>query len=436
MENLNYSLLSSSFDTSNFIHTAGRFQWGNNQRQWMLDNVTFPKAFLPLIQDKRYKGAYGGRGGAKSRFFADYLISKALNESGLRAVCIREVQKSLEHSVKQLLEDRIRARNLTSQFEITQNRIRTLTDGIITFQGMQHHTADSVKSLEGYDIAWVEEAQSFSQYSLKLLRPTLRKEKSELWFSWNPQNQDDPVDRFFRGENKPNDSVVVAVNYTDNPFFPEVLRKDMEWDRKNDPDMFSHVWLGGYELFSEARVFKNWRIEEVEPANGTTFLFGADWGFAVDPVVLIRGWLQDERTLSIDREAYKIGCEINDTPKLFDSLDDDKVKVREHAIIADSARPETISYMQNHGYPRIIGAVKGKDSVKEGVSFLKNYTILIHPRCKRTIDEFTAYKYKTDRLTGQILPLLPDKENHTIDAIRYMIEPIRKGASRNGVFLW
>ena len=336
------------------------------------------------------------------------------------AVCVREIQKSLAQSVKKLLELKIEALNVGHLFEVQESQIKTPGGGLIIFQGMQNHTADSIKSLEGYDIAWVEEAQSLSQRSLDLLRPTLRKPGSELWFSWNPNLETDPVDALLRGENPPPDAIVVQANYRDNPWLPDVLKDELEYDQKRDPDKFAHVWLGEYQRNSEARVFRNWTVEEFDAPKGCTFRLGADWGFSVDPSVLVRCFL-DGRRLYVDHEAYMVGCEIDNLPNLFDRVPES----RKWFITADSARPETISYMQKHGYPRINPAIKGARSLEEGVEFLKSYDIVVHPRCQHLIDELTLYSYETDPLTGQVLPKLADKHNHVIDALRYALEGLR-----------
>jgi phage terminase large subunit len=384
-------------------------------------DIPLPEVFEPLLEPSRYKGIYGGRGGAKSHFFADQLIDNCITHKGYRAVCVREYQVSLEQSVKRLLEDKINAYSLGREFRVMNSCIETPGDGVVIFQGMQSHTAESIKSLEGYDLAWVEEAQNLSQRSLDLLRPTIREEGSELWFSWNPRHATDPVDQLLR-TNPPPDSIVIKSSYRDNPFFPEVLRKEMEWDRARDPEKYAHVWLGEYERHSESRVFKNWKVEEFESPSDVTFLFGGDWGYSIDPSVLVRCYVVD-RKLYIDREAYRIGVEIDHLPQLFDTIPGS----REWTITADSARPETISYLQRHGFPRLVPAVKGKDSVKEGVIFLQNYDIIVHPRCVHTIDELTMYSFKVDRLTGIVTPILEDKKNHVIDSLRYAVERLRHG---------
>lgn len=385
--------------------------------------INTPRAFLPLLEPARYKGAKGGRGSAKSWFFGELLIERCLLRPDTRWACVREIQRTLDQSVKRLLEDTIVRLNVGRYFRVLDSHLETTGGaGRISFLGMQSHNAESIKSLEGYHGAWVEEAQSLSQRSLDLLRPTFRTPESELWFSWNPRFPTDPVDAFFA--NPPNDAIVVTANYQDNPWFPDVLRKEMEWDRQRDPEKYRHIWLGEYERKSEARVFKNWTVEAFDSPSDATFYWGADWGFSVDPTVLVRMWVSG-RTLYIDREAYKVGCEIDHTPALFDTVE--RGQARRWVITADSARPETISYMQRNGYPQIRQARKGPGSVEEGITFLQNYDIRVHPSCVHAIDELTLYSYKTDPLTGLVLPVLEDKKNHVIDALRYAIEPLRMG---------
>lgn len=337
------------------------------------------------------------------------------------AVCVREIQKSLNQSVKKLLELKIEALGVGSMFDVQESVIKAKNGGQIIFQGMQNHTADSIKSLEGYDVAWVEEAQSLSQRSLDLLRPTIRKPGSELWFTWNPNQDTDPIDALLRGDNPPPDSIVVQANYMDNPWLPDVLQAEMEYDRKRDPDKYAHVWLGEYQRNSEARVFRNWTVQEFERPIGTIFRQGLDFGFAVDPTAFVRCSL-DGNALYIDYEAVMIGCEIVNTPDLLRQVPDSN----KWFITADSARPETISHLKNHGYPKITYAKKGAGSVEDGIEFLKSFDIFVHPRCTETIKELTLYSYKVDPLTEQVLPILEDKKNHVIDALRYACEGVRQ----------
>lgn len=375
----------------------------------------------------------------KSHYFAEHLIEDCLLEPGMRAVCIREVQRSLEQSAKRLLEDKIKYYHLEKDFRVMNTHIETPGDGVIIFNGMQNHTADSIKSLEGYKRAWVEEAQSISQRSLDMLRPTLRAEGSQLWFSWNPRNATDPIDAMLRGKSVPPGAVVVRTSYRDNPWFPKVLRDEMEWDRRTDIEKYNHIWMGEYETRSEARVFKNWRVDDFEaPSETPYYYFGSDWGYSVDPSVLVRIYEEHPKNarkrLYIDQEVYKIGCEIDHLPKLFDTMGEGMA--RGWVIRADSARPETISYMRNHGYGRIEPAKKGPNSVQEGIIFLQGYDIVIHPRCIHTIDEFRLYSYKTDPLTDIVTNILEDKKNHVIDSVRYACESLRMGTSSTYATNW
>jgi phage terminase large subunit len=381
------------------------------------------EVFEPLLYPARYKGAYGGRGSAKSHFFAGLAVEESIRRK-VDIVCLREVQKSLKFSVKKLIESKIESMNAGAYFEVQNEQIKSKHGANIIFQGMQDHTSDSIKSLEGFGIAWFEEAQSASQRSLDLLRPTIRAPGSELWFSWNPNLETDPIDRLLRGESLPPGAVVVKANYKDNPWLPVELKTELEYDRKRDPDKFAHIWLGEYQRNSESRVFKNWTIEEFDVDPTAVIRQGADWGFSVDPTVLVQAYIVG-RKLYIPFEAYRVGCEIVDTPALFMSLPDSE----KWPMVADSARPETISHLQRNGFPKITSAIKGPKSVEEGVEFLKSFDIVVHPRCTHTIDELTLYAFKTDPLTGDVLPVLADKDNHVIDALRYALEGARRASN-------
>lgn len=382
--------------------------------------IKTPKVFEPLLTPARYRGAWGGRGSGKSHFFAELAIEESIRRK-VDIVCLREIQKSLKFSVKKLVESKIESMNAGAYFEVQQEQIKSKHGGNIIFQGMQDHTSDSIKSLEGFGIAWFEEAQSASQRSLDLLRPTIRAPGSELWFSWNPNKATDPIDALLRGETPPPNATVVRANFNDNPWLPAELLVEMEYDRKRDPEKYAHVWLGEYQRNSNARVFRNWTIEEFERPKGTVHRFGADWGFSVDPSVLVRCDIEGHR-LYVDYEAYQVGCEINNLPELFTSVPE----AEKWPITADSARPETISYMQKHGFPKMQSAVKGAKSLEEGIEFLRSFDIVVHPRCKHTIDELTMYSYKTDPLTGEVVPILEDKDNHVIDSLRYACEGARR----------
>ena len=213
-----------------------------------------PRVFAPLLQPSRYKGAHGGRGSGKSHFFGELLVSTCVLNPGTAAVCIREVQRTLTQSSKRLIEQKIQQLDVGPLFQVRDDRIKTPGDGVIAFVGMQDHTAESIKSLEGFKIAWIEEAQTLSHRSLALLRPTIRVEGSEIWASWNPRRKTDAVDEFFRTE-RPEGALVVEANWRDNPWFTDVLEAERQLDQKRYPERYDHIWEGGYAKAFEGAYF-------------------------------------------------------------------------------------------------------------------------------------------------------------------------------------
>ena len=385
--------------------------------------ILTPKWALPLLHPKRYKGAKGGRGSGKSHFFAEDLIEKHIINPNFNSVCIREIQKSLKFSAKKLLEDKINEMGVSSYFDIQTSEIKCKNGkGIIIFQGMQDHTADSIKSLEGFDVAWVEEAQSISRRSLELLLPTIRKKGSEIWFSWNPDQPDDPVEEHFKDIGE--DGIVVHVNYLENPFLPDTLKDEAERHKRVRPDTFDHVWLGGFNTKKDAQVFKD-KFELKEFEVNRLFgepLHGLDFGFARDPLAGVQLYIKDN-CLYIRREANKVGLEIDDTVTF---LKERIPQIEKYTTRADNARPELISFLNRKGL-NVDAVEKGKGSVEDGVEFIKNFDrIYIHPECEETHREFRLYCYQVDKRTGDILPKLEDSFNHHIDAIRYALEPMIK----------
>lgn len=369
---------------------------------------------------KRHIALHGGRGGAKSRSIASALVIQAA-QGHHRILCGREVQRSIKDSVKRLLDDEIGRLGLSDRFTSTETEIRGPNDSLFLFAGIKGN-ATGIKSIEGITDFWAEEAQTFSQPSIDTVVPTIRAPGSRLIWSWNPDQPTDPVDAMFRGENgPPPDSYVLEVNYDENPWFPEVLRVEMEYMRGRDFDKYRHIWLGQYRQNSEARVFKNWKVEEFDSPTNVEYRQGADFGFSIDPSCLVRCWI-DGTQLFVDYEAWGLHVEINNLPELFRTIPQSE----KWWTTADTSRPETISYLRRHGFPNMRPAIKGARSVEEGVEFLKGFDIVVHPRCQRLIDELTHYSYKTDSLTGDVLPVLEDKDNHVIDALRYACEGARR----------
>jgi len=394
--------------------------------------IPTPEWSLPLLEPARYKGAKGGRASGKSHFYAEQAVEEMLCDPDLRFVCIREVQRSLKFSAKSLIESKIKAWGLEgSQFQILTTEIRRIGgDGVMIFEGMQDHTADSLKSLEGFGRAWVEEAQRLSDRSLQLLLPTIRAPGSEIWFSWNPDQPDDPVDAFF-GDGEADGTTLVHVNYTENPFCPAEAIEEAERLRGVDPDAYAHVWLGEYNLKSESQVLHGkCKIDEFVPDDSFDGPYhGIDFGFAQDPTTLVRCWIAPHETwgkncLHIERESYAVELGIDVTA---DKWAEDVPGFERYVSRADSADPGTIDYLRRHGVPKIQSVKKWAGSVEDGIRHLRQYdAIIIHPRCVHAQQEARLYRYKVDKRTGDILPKIEDAHNHIWDAVRYALAPMVK----------
>lgn len=383
-----------------------------------MNQAALPKFFKPFMKPKQFKGLFGGRGSGKSHCFAALMILRAASEPGFRGVCIREIQKSITDSSKQLLEDKINEYGLASYFIILDNEIRTISGGKIIFRGMQNHNAKNIKSLEGMDVAWIEEAEALTQTSLDLLIPTIRKKDSEIWASWNPNKKTDAIDVFFRSQEDP-DILVKKVNWVDNPWFPEELRRSMLRDEKRDPDKYQHTWMGEYWGVSSRRIFKNYTIgERVVPSN-TKWFYGVDWGFSQDPTAVVRVCVLDENTLYIDSESYAYNTPMEGLPAVLAKVPG----IANEPARADNSRPETIDYVRRHGYPKLRACTKGKGSVEDGITMIQGFDVVIHPNCVNLIEEFNEYSYAVDS-DGTITRTPVDKYNHGIDGIRYAIEKI------------
>ena len=377
----------------------------------------------------RYKVIHGGRGSSKSWGAADALVIRAVSGKEL-ILCAREIQLSIKDSSKRVIENAIERHGLSDLFEITRDSIKCPKTGSeFLFFGLKDG-GDKLKSFEGITIVWVEEANTVSQQSVDTLHPTIRRDNSEIWYTFNPRLKDDPVYAMFIENEPPPGAIVLKVNYNDNPWFPDVLRDQMEWDRETDPDKYRHVWLGEPVQHTEAQVLAGrWKIAPIpKPPKDVVFYHGADWGFANDPTTLIRCWI-DGRTLYVDRAVGAVGVEIDHTPALFKQVD----TAEEWEIIGDCARPETISYMNRNGF-NIKGSKKGAGSIEDGVEFLRQFEIVIAPELKEVQDECALYSYKTDKRTGMILPVIEDKNNHYIDALRYALERLMK--SKEEAFLF
>lgn len=389
--------------------------------------VELPKKLAWVFAgEARYRGAYGGRGSAKSRSFATMCVLRSL-ERPIRILCAREIQNSIRESVHAQLVERIESMGLEDRFDIGRDYLRGLNGTEFVFRGL-HRNVREIKSLEGIDLCWIEEAEAVSEESWTVLIPTIRKPGSEIWLTWNPETADAATHRRFV-QKPPPGARIVKVTYRDNPWFPPELEAERQRDLALDVDLHAHVWEGEFRSRSEAQVLASKvRVADFVPQAGWDGPYhGLDFGFAQDPTAGIRCWIADRR-LWIEHEAVSVGLELDATAAF---LAEHIPGIEDHVIRADSARPESISYLKRHGLPRVVAARKGPRSVEEGIAFLRSFDeIVVHPRCRETTREARLYSYKVDRVTGDVLPTLIDAHNHCIDAVRYAVEPAKRAQAQ------
>ena len=411
-----------------------------------------PDAFHELFQrrDLRTQIWHGGRGGGKSYAIALYLVLRATEEP-MRVLACREIQKSIDKSSKQLIENTIRKLNLSvaqgGPWDLKRGKTENKKNGSdFIYEGLRTNI-DSIRSIEGIKVAWPEEAANVSPESWRVLGPTVRLEGSQIVASLNRKLTTDHLDREYI-QRKPSElpprTIVRKVNWRDNPWFPQVLREEMEWMKQRDYDRYLHVWEGEPMRRSDTAVFKRLFIEDIDDQIPENLMpvFGADWGMT-NPTCLVKMYIWPEhRIIYVARTAYKIGATVDETPALFagDAPRDHNGNLRwenRHAhpgikgaysfpIRADSNWPGYIRFLRDRGF-NITKALKGPRSVEEGVDFLLTYDIYIHPDCEEAIYEFQTYSYKTDKDNEDIvLSELEDKDNHVIDAARYAAEEYRR----------
>lgn len=396
-------------------------------------DLPIPAKLVPVFAKEgvRYRGAFGGRGSAKTRTFAMMSAVKAYQaaEQGISGVilCGREFMNSLEESSMEEVKQAIRSTPwLNDYFDIGEKYIRTKCKRVnYVFCGLRHNL-DSIKSKARILLAWVDEAESVSDLAWKKLRPTVRESGSEIWVTWNPEKDGSATDKRFR-KTPPKNSIIVEMNYNDNPWFPDVLEEERLDDLSSlEYSDYAWIWEGAYLENSDKQVLANKYVVQSFPDDlwqkADRLLFGADFGFAKDPNTLLRQFILND-CLYIEYEVYGIGVELDHMPAFYDKIPES----RKWPIKADSARPETISYLKRQGF-NISAAKKWQGSVEDGITHLRGFKqIIIHPRCKETAKEARLYSYKTDRITGEVLPVIEDKNNHCWDAARYGLDGYIKG---------
>lgn len=395
--------------------------------------IELPPKLIPVFAHPRgsvrYRGAYGGRGSGKSFTFAKMAAVFGAIEP-LRILCTREFMNSIKESFHAEIKNAIESNAwLASVYDVGIDYIRgkagTSADGTeFIFRGLRNNIS-SIKSLAQIDICIVEEAEDVPEYSWVSLEPTIRAPKSEIWIVWNPRRIDSPVNQRFV-ENKPPRCHIVRMNYNDNPWFPAELEEQRQTAMRTfKPEMYAHVWEGAYLERSDAQIFADkYIIQEFAPMQTWGMPYcGLDFGFSQDPTAAVKCWVYDNR-LYIEYEAGKVGLELDKTAQYLCKVITDFAA---HEIQADSARPESINYLQRHGLPKIVGVEKGKGSVEDGILFMQSFDkIVIHPRCVETIAEFSKYSYKVDKQSGRVTNDIVDAYNHYIDAVRYALNRLIK----------
>jgi phage terminase large subunit len=390
-------------------------------------DMQFPEWAECLFRPARYKIVNGGRGSGKSWAVARALILQA-SERKLRILCTREFQNSISESCHELLSSQIRAMELAHKFTIQQQGIYGTNGSEFIFVGTGT-SPEKIMSMEGVDVCWIEQAERVSERSFEILLPTIRQPGSEIWATFNPDEETTPVWKRFITTCPPG-AVVKQVNWKDNPWFPPELERERAYLYSVDPESAAHVWGGECRVNASSQILRGkYTVEDFTPPTEPRWdgpYFGADWGFANDPTVLVKVWIagaqygKTQGRLYVEHEAYGIGVEIARTPALFDTIPGSRL----HVIRADNARPETISHVHNCGF-KIEPCEKWKGSVEDGIAVLRSFEkIIIHPRCIHAQEEARLWSYRRDRLTGDVLPDVVDGNDHVMDAIRYALGPM------------
>lgn len=393
-------------------------------------HIDLPQKILDAVsKPSRYKIFRGGRGSSKSWSIARVLLGLGRARK-LRILCAREIQKSIQDSSYKLLVDQIERLGLGEFYQVLKTEIRGANGTEFLFRGLGNQTAESIKSFEGVDYVWLEEAHTVSDRSLELLIPTIRKDGSEIWISYNPDDESDPVDRRFVQSPPPN-TIITNINWDDNPWFPEVLRAEKDYLYSVDPDTAAHVWGGGYRKISDAQILRGrYVVHEFTPAPHWDGPYhGIDFGFAQDHGTMVRVWLH-EGDLWLEYEAAGLEVDNDDLPDLWDSIP----SARQYVARADCSRPETISHVRRLGYNRVQACKKWPGCEMDGIQHLRSYkAIHIHPRCELAILEAKNWSWKKDRVTGEIRPETTGKFDNTWAAVRYALEPIIMYGVKNKV---
>lgn len=381
------------------------------------------EVFAKPLGEYRYRVAYGGRGGAKSFTFA--LMSLVFGvQKKIAVMCVRQFFTSIAESFHLELQAAINTFPwLQSFYKVHKSHITGVNGTVFNFGSLEINL-NSVKGKTQYDVWIVEEAEDVCEEAWRVFPQSVRKPGSEIWVIYNPTKKDSPTDLRFR-QKPPGRSIIIPIQYYDNPYFPAVLDEERRRDKEIlNIETYEWIWLGKYLVQSEAQVFfGKYKVKEFTPMHTWEGPYqGLDFGFSQDPTAAVRFW-RFESCLYFEYECSSLKLELDDTAYFITEAIPD---FEYYETIADSARPEAISHLKSKGLPNLSAAKKGPNSVKEGLSKLLSHKyIYIHPRCKKILYEFENYKYKIDKKTSAILSEVPKGNDHFIDAARYAGEDMQ-----------
>lgn len=373
--------------------------------------IEIPVEYKRLFDtDWREAAVYGGRFSLKSHSVARMLLIKA-RMAKRRIACFRELQNSIADSSHQLLKDLIEQYKLTD-YEVTDNAIVNKMNGSdFLFKGL-HHNEQSIKSIEGIDIAWVEEAQTVSESSIEILTPTVRKPGSQIIYTYNRLADEDPVHTRLVIQGRPNTIVIyttyeLALKYG---YIPEIVINEIEDDRIRRPNLYKHKWLGEPNTL-EAKIYRDWQIIDDIPHEARLERYGLDFGYTNDPTAIIAVYKHNGGYI-LDERAYQKGLTNKQIADLLNAS-------QKALVIADSAEPKSIDEIANYGV-FIQPSIKGKGSISKGIQFVQQQRISITKRSTNTIKEYKNYLWMSDK-NGKVINEASPVWNHGMDAIRYAI---------------
>lgn len=377
--------------------------------------IEIPEEYERLLDtDWREAAIYGGRYSMKSHTVARYLLIRARQEK-TRILCAREFQNSIAESSHQLLSDLIDQYGL-HDFEVTDKAIvNTITGSDFLFKGL-HHNEQNIKSTEGIDVAWVEEAQTVSTSSIEILTPTIRKPGSQIIYTYNRLLEDDPVHKRLVLEGRPNTLVIncnydVAIKYN---VVPEVILNEIEDDRKNRPALYKHKWLGEPSTM-ERKIYRDWNFVEDIPHEARLERYGLDFGYSNDPTAIVAIYYYNGGYI-LDEVAYQKGLTNKQIADILTPLP-------QAVITADSAEPKSIDELRLHGLT-VMPTVKGRDSVNQGIQYVQRQRISVTQRSQNLIEEYKRYLWMEDK-DGKIINKPEHEWSHSMDAVRYGFDGLR-----------